>query len=72
MITPSATRWHTSSSPMKPCELDTERDMLASRPALQSNSSNHLVLILHRQGENCLLDTLESYGLTAQHSQGFI
>ena len=35
--------------------------------ALQSNSSKHLVLILHRQLGNYLLSTRESYSLTVQH-----
>ena len=37
--------------------------------ALQSNSSNCLVLILHKQLGNYLLSTEESYGPTAQHMQ---
>ena len=34
--------------------------------------SNCLVLISHRQLGNCLLSTVESYGLTAQYLQNFI
>ena len=41
-------------------------------PALQSNSSNCLMLIQHRQLGNYLLSTGESYDLTAQNSQDFI
>ena len=44
----------------------------AVRPALQTNSNNCLVLILHRQLENYLLSTGESYSLTAQHMQDSI
>ena len=44
----------------------------AVRPALNSNSSNCLVLILHRQLGNYLLCTGESYGPTAQHMQDSI
>ena len=40
--------------------------------ALQSNSTNCLVLKLHRQLGNYLLDTGDSYGLTGQHLQDFI
>ena len=39
----------------------------AVRPALQSNSSNCLELIPHRQLGNYLLSTGEHYNLTAQH-----
>ena len=41
-------------------------------PASQSNISNCLVLILHRQLGNYLLSIGESYGPTAQHSQDSI
>ena len=41
-------------------------------PALQSSSSNHLVLILHRKLGNYLLSSEESYRPTAQHSQDSI
>ena len=41
-------------------------------PALQGNSSNCLVLILHRQLGNYLLHTGESYHLWAKHMQDWI
>ena len=45
------------------------RSCWAVGPALQSNSSNCLVLILHRQLGNYLLGTGKNYGPTAQHMQ---
>ena len=64
-ITPSATKWHTFSDSMKPYETDIEWKMLEI--ALQSNSSNCLMLIPQKQLRNYMLSNGETYGLTAQH-----
>ena len=50
----------------------TLRSCWAVGPALQSNSSNCLVLILHRQLGNYLRSTGESYGPTAEHMQDWL
>ena len=36
--------------------------------AFESNRSNCLVLILHKQMGNYMLSTVETYGLTTQHT----
>ena len=44
-----------------------EEDIRLLGLAFQNNNANCLVLILHRQLGNYLLDTRESYGNTVQH-----
>ena len=72
-----ATRWHMLGIPLPLNQWSHARQTLRRRcwavgPALQSNSSTCLVLILHRQLGNYLLSTGESYGLTAQHMQDWV
>ena len=50
---------------MKTLEANIDKQMFGFD--LKSNSSNSLVLMLHRQMGNYFLGTRESYGLTVQH-----
>ena len=68
------TRWHMLGIPLPLNQWSHAWQILRRRcwtvrPALQSSSSNCLVLIPHRQLGNYLLGTRESYDPTAQHMQ---
>ena len=72
-----ATRWHMLGIPLHLNQWShawqtLRRICWAVGPAFQSNSSNCLVLILHRQLGNYLLGTGKSYGTTAKHTQDWV
>ena len=72
MLNCLATRWpnpgnFTSSYSTKPFRQTLTGQCWAVRPCSAENSSNCLVLIMHRQLGNYMLGTRESYGLVAQH-----
>ena len=66
MLTPSATRWHTSSNSMKQYEANTEYVGLLGLD-LQIKVPSTLMLILHRKFVKYVLSMGESYNWTAQH-----
>ena len=75
MLNSPATRWHWGFHFLN--QWSHARQILRRRcwavgPGLQSNSSNCLVLIPHRQLGTYLLSTGESYGPTAPHMQDWI